>query len=250
VISSPERRRRWSEDQKRATVAEAFAPGASVFAVARRVDIVPGLIHHWRQEFRAARMGFTEVTVAPDERSYSGSPALKVEFGRDIRVRIPVTTPNDLACAVIKALARGRYRMLTVRRGRLRDSQCRRGTGRGRPPRAPGYRGVRAGPDGPMLGRRYRRRRFSGRFTDAVTRRRARNASAVAPPGSGSDVPPRPSSQHSRPGRPAQGLWQEGLSVAKRPGLRRLRRRQCLSNVLHGLRSGSSVHVPVCLCRV
>jgi hypothetical protein len=49
-------------------------------------------------------MGFTEVTVTPDERSASGSPALEVEFGRDIRVRIPVTTPNDLACAVIKAL--------------------------------------------------------------------------------------------------------------------------------------------------
>ena len=104
VISSPERRRRWSEDQKRAIVAEAFAPGSSVCAVARRVDVVPGLIYRWRQEFRATTMGFTEVTVTPDEQS-SGSSALEIEFGREIRVRIPVTTPNDLACAVIKALA-------------------------------------------------------------------------------------------------------------------------------------------------
>jgi transposase len=105
VISSPERRRRWSEDQKRAIVAEAFAPGSSVCAVARRVDVVPGLIYRWRQAFRGAAVGFTEVMVTPDERCSSGLPALEVEFGRDIRVRIPVTTPNDLACAVIKALA-------------------------------------------------------------------------------------------------------------------------------------------------
>ena len=34
MISSPERHRCWSEDQKRAIVAEAFAPGSSVCAVA------------------------------------------------------------------------------------------------------------------------------------------------------------------------------------------------------------------------
>jgi transposase len=45
VISSPERHRRRSEDQKRAIVAEAFAPGSLVCAVARRVDVVPGLIY-------------------------------------------------------------------------------------------------------------------------------------------------------------------------------------------------------------
>jgi transposase-like protein len=69
-----------------AIVAEAFAPGSSVCAVARRVDVVPGLIYRGRQEFRATTMGFTEVTVTPDEQS-SGSPALEIEFGREIRVR-------------------------------------------------------------------------------------------------------------------------------------------------------------------
>jgi transposase len=39
VITGPERRRRWSEDQKRAIVAESFAPGAVVSEVARRADI-------------------------------------------------------------------------------------------------------------------------------------------------------------------------------------------------------------------
>jgi transposase len=105
VISGPERRRRWSEDQKRAIVAEAFALGSSVCAVARRLDVVPGLIYRWRQGFRGAAMGFTEVTVTPNEASISESPALEVEFGRDIRLRIPMTTRKDLASAVIRALA-------------------------------------------------------------------------------------------------------------------------------------------------
>ena len=49
VLSGPERRRRWSAEQKRSIVAEAFAPGASVCAVARRLDVVPGQIYRWRQ---------------------------------------------------------------------------------------------------------------------------------------------------------------------------------------------------------
>jgi Transposase len=39
LISGPERRRRWSEKQKRALVAAAFAPGAIVSEVARRADV-------------------------------------------------------------------------------------------------------------------------------------------------------------------------------------------------------------------
>ena len=35
VFGGPERRRRWSEEQKRAVVAAAFAPGAIVAEVAR-----------------------------------------------------------------------------------------------------------------------------------------------------------------------------------------------------------------------
>ena len=52
VMSGPERRRRWSAEQKRAIVAEAFASGASVSEVARRMDVVPGQIYRWRHELR------------------------------------------------------------------------------------------------------------------------------------------------------------------------------------------------------
>ena len=107
VLSGPERRRRWSAEQKRSIVAEAFAPGASVGAVARRVDVVPGQIYRWRHELRSAAQGFTEVVVAPEpsERSTAGVSALEIELGRDILVRIAATPPKDLASAIIKALA-------------------------------------------------------------------------------------------------------------------------------------------------
>ena len=107
VLSGPERRRRWSAEEKRSIVAEAFAPGASVYAVARRRDVVPGQIYRWRNEFRSAAPGFAAMVVTPEpnERSTTGAPAMEIEFGRDIRVRIAETAPQDLASAIIKALA-------------------------------------------------------------------------------------------------------------------------------------------------
>jgi transposase len=107
VMSGPERRRRWSEDQKRAIVAEAFAPGASVSEVARRADVVPGQIYRWRQELGTAAVGFAKVMVSPSpgERSRDDTAAIEIEFGHDIRVRIPATAPKELASAIIKALA-------------------------------------------------------------------------------------------------------------------------------------------------
>jgi transposase len=65
VLSGPERRRRWSADQKRSIVAEAFAPGSSVCEAARRRELVPGKIYRWRNELRTAAAGFTAVVVAP-----------------------------------------------------------------------------------------------------------------------------------------------------------------------------------------
>ena len=64
LFGGPERRRRWSEEQKRAVVAAAFAPGAIVTEVARRADIYPGQIYRWRQELGGG--GFAAVVVTAD----------------------------------------------------------------------------------------------------------------------------------------------------------------------------------------
>jgi DNA invertase Pin-like site-specific DNA recombinase/transposase-like protein len=49
VLTQPERRRRWSDDQKRAIVAEMLRPGASATRVARRHGISTGLLYTWRR---------------------------------------------------------------------------------------------------------------------------------------------------------------------------------------------------------
>ena len=113
VITGPERRRRWSDDQKREIVAASFAPGAVVREVARRAEISPGQIYRWRQELRAAPSGFAQVLIAssegPDQARHEAScseSAIEVEFAVRARVRIPSSIPVELASAVIKALAR------------------------------------------------------------------------------------------------------------------------------------------------
>jgi transposase len=114
VITGRERRRRWSEEEKQAIVAESVAPGASVSEVARRADVCPGQIYRWRREFRTVANGFAQVLIAPPEITAGevaggaalGAPAIEVEFTGKVRVRIPASMPADLAAAVVKALSR------------------------------------------------------------------------------------------------------------------------------------------------
>jgi transposase len=110
VFTGPERRRRWSEEQKRAIVAESLAPGAVVSEVARRADVGAGQIYRWRKELGAVANGFAPVLIAPSttmaDGAVHGEPAIEVEFAGKVRVRIPAAVPATLAAAVVKALSR------------------------------------------------------------------------------------------------------------------------------------------------
>ena len=111
VLTGPERRRRWSEEQKRAIVAASLAPGAVISEVARRADVGAGQIYRWRKELGAVANGFapvmitaSEVRVAPTEEPRTAvEPAIEVEFAGRVRVRIPGSVSAALATAVIKA---------------------------------------------------------------------------------------------------------------------------------------------------
>ena len=106
VLTGRERRRRWSEDQKRAVVSAAFAPGAVVSGVARRADVCPGQIYRWRRDLDGAHgRGFAAVIVAPGDPGFCGSrgEAIEVELSGAC-VRIPASTPPALAAAVVGAL--------------------------------------------------------------------------------------------------------------------------------------------------
>jgi transposase len=109
LLSGPERRRRWSEEQKRGLVAAAFAPGAIVAEVARRADVCAGQIYRWRQELRSAGAGFAAVVVTADaDCGPSIAPrageAIEIEFRGVACLRIPPSTPPGLAAAVVRAL--------------------------------------------------------------------------------------------------------------------------------------------------
>ena len=71
VLTGPERRRRWSEDERCRIVAEAFAPGSCVAQVARDHDISTGLIYTWRHRLRQdlADQGFVEAAMEYKMRS-------------------------------------------------------------------------------------------------------------------------------------------------------------------------------------
>ena len=49
VITSVQRRRRWSADEKAAIVQETYAPGMSVSLVARRHGVAPNMVFRWRR---------------------------------------------------------------------------------------------------------------------------------------------------------------------------------------------------------
>ena len=113
VITGPERRRRWTEEQKRAIVAASLEPGAVVADVARRAEVGADQIYRWRQQF-ARSDGFAQVLIAPpelpaakaaNEAAYTES-VIEVEFIGKVRVRIPASIRAELGAAIIKALAR------------------------------------------------------------------------------------------------------------------------------------------------
>ena len=105
VLSGPERRRRWSIEQKQAIVAAAFEPGAGVRDVARQADVTPSLIYRWRRDLRAAANGFAQVLVG-DGLATPPVPAIEIDFAGNARVRIPASVSPALAAAIVEALAR------------------------------------------------------------------------------------------------------------------------------------------------
>ena len=71
-------RRRWSEDEKRALVAETFVDGETVNGVARRHKINPNMLFGWRKQYRealpctapsSAPIGFAPVAQSGSDKS-------------------------------------------------------------------------------------------------------------------------------------------------------------------------------------
>lgn len=117
ILVGPERRRRWSEEQKCRIVGEAFAPEACVADVARRYDVARSQIYQWRAALRDGGLtepgpgvvGFLPVEVTGSlPMAPSGTPAFDagptVEIGlvggRNLKVS------SSLPTAVLRQLIR------------------------------------------------------------------------------------------------------------------------------------------------
>jgi transposase len=66
ILSGPERRRRWSSEEKAGIVAEVMLPGATVTEIARRHGISRGLLYTWRREAQHGSTGDGVASSLPD----------------------------------------------------------------------------------------------------------------------------------------------------------------------------------------
>jgi transposase len=112
VLHGPERRRRWTFEQKSRIVAESFAPGAVTSSVALRHGVHRNQLYTWRRELREAAsesrgldVAFAPVVVesvgsAMASRALSG---LEVEIAGAV-VRVTRDSDLGLLTAVARAL--------------------------------------------------------------------------------------------------------------------------------------------------
>jgi transposase len=74
LMTGPERRRRWSDQEQREILAAAFSPGAVVSDVSRRFDVSTSLIYKWRRQLVEAREASSFVpAVMIDEVAVAGA---------------------------------------------------------------------------------------------------------------------------------------------------------------------------------
>ena len=118
VITSVERRRRWSRAEKERIVAAAMEPGAVASDVARAAGIHTSQLFRWRQQlckraqFPAA---FSPVAIAPEPGTASPpSPertgTIEIEFATGGRMRITGPVEVSIVSALIRALGKRRRR--------------------------------------------------------------------------------------------------------------------------------------------
>jgi transposase len=121
VITSVQRRRRWSRAEKERIVAAALEPGASASEVARAAGIHVSQLFRWRQQLcERVQMpaAFNPVAIAAEPASASPaipaasepSGTIEIEFATGGRMRITGPVDARTVSALMKALAKGKRR--------------------------------------------------------------------------------------------------------------------------------------------
>lgn len=109
LLTGPERRRRWSEEDRGRILAAALARGAVVKDVARQFDVSTSLIYKWKREMAPAATGARFAPALVVDEPISGSAnsdaaAITVVLARGLQVRIAAHAPASLVTAVLRTL--------------------------------------------------------------------------------------------------------------------------------------------------
>jgi transposase len=116
VITSVQRRRRWSAEEKERLVTASLEPGTGVSAVARQAGISPSQLYGWRRQLCARRVPATEfaavrIAAGATPSGMPGPGTIEVELANGSRVRITGPADASLVRAMIAVLAKaGRRR--------------------------------------------------------------------------------------------------------------------------------------------
>jgi transposase len=111
VITSVQRRRRWTAAEKERLVAASLEPGAGVSAIAREAGIHPSQLYGWRRQLCSPRAApsFAAVRIAaedtPSPTTSMTSGAIDIEFASGARMRITGIVDAATVSAAVSAVA-------------------------------------------------------------------------------------------------------------------------------------------------
>jgi transposase len=123
VITSVQRRRRWSRAEKERIVAAALEPGAVASEVAREAGIHSSQLFRWRQQLcrrEPTATAFNAVAIAhepamtalpsPSPSTSEQPGTVEIEFAAGGRMRITGSVDSATVSALLRALAKNKRR--------------------------------------------------------------------------------------------------------------------------------------------
>ena len=111
VITSVQRRRRWSRAEKERIVAAAMEPGAVASEVARAAGVHASQLFRWRQQLcSAAPAVFAPVAIAPGGGAPTTPVAVEIEFATGARMRITGPVEASTVKVMVAVLAKAKRR--------------------------------------------------------------------------------------------------------------------------------------------
>ena len=117
VLSGPERKRRWSTEEKLKILAQSVAPGSSPSLTCRLHRISSGQLYTWRRQFREGELtGFIPVAIAPEPPSLPppdppqaapepASGTIEVELPTGVKLRVTGDVGEGSLRRILSALS-------------------------------------------------------------------------------------------------------------------------------------------------